>query len=124
VPPVLPRDQRLMTAIDAIFTDFASAPMLVDLEAAVGCSGRTLARHIGDLHARYGLLGRGAGRFRGIRDSARLVLSTIFLSHESATPAAVAASVGYGSVEALDHAFRDAGLPAPRALQRAVSAAA
>jgi hypothetical protein len=76
-----------------------------------------------EVHTRYGLLGRGEGRWRGLRDKTRLGIATIFLSHPDATPADVAKAIGYGSVEALHHALAGVGLPPPRALQRALVAA-
>ncbi len=48
----------------------------------------------------------------------RLKLAVLLLSAPSAAPAAVAKEVGYGSLDAMGRAFRDAGLPAPSAVQR------
>ncbi len=117
------REQHVMTCIDRALSDLSGAPMLVDLESSLRCSGRTVSRHVHDVHARHALLGRGAGRWRGVRDATRLVVASILLSAPDATPASVSAHVGYGSVVALDHAFRAAGLPAPGALRRALRAA-
>jgi AraC-like DNA-binding protein len=115
-------EQRLMCTIDAALGELDAAPMLVDIERTLGTTRRTLTRNIRDLHVRYALTGRGAGVWRGIRDVYRLVVASILVTHREATPRAVAAAVGYGSVEALDHAFRHASLPTPAALARAVRA--
>jgi hypothetical protein len=116
-------DQPLMQRIDAVLSDLGGAPMLVDLEASMGRTRSTLTRAIRRMHERYALLGRGGGRWRAIRDVYRLVVATILVSHPDATPREVARAVGYGSVEALDHAFRHAGLEAPATFGRAVRAA-
>jgi hypothetical protein len=118
-----PAEQPLMDRIDAVLSDLGGAPMLVDLEATTGRTRSTLTRSIRRLHERYALLGRGGGRWRAIRDVYRLVVATILVSHPDASPRAVAHAVGYGSVEALDHAFRHASLPTPAAFGRAVRAA-
>jgi len=123
LPAAIADDQRLMDAIDRALSDLERVPMLVDLEASLGQARRTLTRAIRRLHERYALLGRGDGQWRAMRDVHRLVVAAIFVSHRDATPGAVARHVGYGSVEALDHAFRAANLPSPAALQRAVIAA-
>lgn len=120
--PGFRREQEVVGSMDRALEDLAGAPMLVDLEAALGCSARSVTRRVQDIHRRYRLVGRGAGRWRGLRDATRLVIGSIYLSHAEATPAAVAKAVGYGSVEALDHAFRAAGLPPPTALRRALIA--
>jgi AraC-like DNA-binding protein len=115
-------DQALMNAVDAALSDLHVSPMLIDIEAETGQARRTLTRNIRGLHERNALLGRGAGRWRGMRDTQRLVIAGILSSHPSMTPRQIAGHVGYGSVEALDHAFRQASLHSPRELCRAVRA--
>jgi hypothetical protein len=110
----------MMNGIDRILSRLHETPMLVDLESTLGQARRTLTRSIGQLHERHALLGRGGGRWRTIRDNYRLVVATILVSHEEATPRDVAGLVGYGSVEALDHALNNASLPSPLALKRAI----
>jgi hypothetical protein len=107
-PDATPKDQALMNELDAALSNLQIAPMLVDLEARTGMAQRTLTRNIRSLHERYALLGRGEGQWRGMRD---------------VTPRHLAKIVGYGSVEALDHAFRNAALRSPAELGRAVRAA-
>lgn len=50
----------------------------------------------------------------------RLRLAALLLSAREATIAEVAQRVGYGSVDALGRAFRDAGLPSPHAIRELV----
>jgi hypothetical protein len=117
---VAPGDQALVKQIDGSLGQLGNAPMLVDLESSLASARRTLTRRIRDLHERYALSGRGGGRWRGLRDTYRLVIASILLTHADATPRRVAGLVGYRSVEALDHAFRNASLASPAALQRAM----
>jgi len=44
----------------------------------------------------------------------------LFLSAPGGTPSEVAKAVGYGSLDAMGRAFRDAKLPAPSVVQEAV----
>ncbi len=113
-------DQELMSHVDGMLSQLGTAPMLVDLESSLSTARRTLTRRIRSLHERHALRGRGGGRWRGLRDTYRLVIASILLTHEEATPRRVAGLVGYGSTEALDHAFRNASLESPAALQRAM----
>ncbi len=120
-PCVTPHeDQALLECIDGALCQLSASPMLVDLEGPLAAGRRTLSRKIQSLHQRYALLGRGHGRWRGIRDVYRMLVASILMSHRDATPRSVAGLVGYGSIEALDHAFRHARLPAPAVLRRAV----
>jgi len=127
-----PAEKAIMGSMDAALSALERSPMLVDLEsvpttrsptrstprAEGGVTRRTLNRRIRSVHDRYALLGRGNGQWRGIRDAYRLVVATIALTHVDATPRSVARMVGYGSVEALDHAFHGARLPSPGATRR------
>lgn len=113
-----PSDQALMGRMDDILSQLGTAPMLVDLEGSA--ARRTLTRRIRSLHERNALEGRGGGCWRGIRDTYRLVIASILVSHPEATAKRVAAVVGYGSAEALHHAFRRASLPSPVELGRLV----
>jgi hypothetical protein len=121
-PNTLVRDQALMNEVDAALSNLCSAPMLVDLEVRTGMARRSLTRNIRLLHERYALLGRGEGQWRAMRDTHRLVIASIVSSHRDVAPRTLAKLVGYGSVEALDHAFRNASLRSPAELGRAVRA--
>jgi AraC-like DNA-binding protein len=117
--PSTPADQRLLCALDASLQSLAQAPMLVDIEQALGLSRRTLARRVSTLHKDYRLTGRGR-TWRELRDRYRIVVATILLSHGDATVSRIASLVGYTSTEALHHAFREVGLPSPGAYRKAL----
>lgn len=113
-----PAAQLLMDGIDAALNNLEASPMLVDF---AGRSRRTLTRTIPELHARHGLLGRGASTsWRAYRDVYRLVIASLFTSSSALTTQEVARLAGYGSVEALHHGFRRVRLPSPAALRHAV----
>jgi AraC-like DNA-binding protein len=115
-------DQRLMNAVDGQLSQLAAAPMLVDLSAALHTSERSLTRRILALHEQHQLTGRGR-TWRAQRDMYRLIMASLFATEPNITQRELAALSGYGSVEALDHAFRNAGLPSPRLLRSRVRAA-
>jgi AraC-like DNA-binding protein len=50
----------------------------------------------------------------------RLRAACLMLSAPAGTPSEVARAVGYGSLDAMGRAFRDASLPAPSVVQEAV----
>jgi len=106
--------------MDANLSLLHRAPMLVDLEGPLAMSRRTLTRQVRVLQRRYAL--PGGESWRHLRDHYRLVVASVLLSHVEATPRAVAGIVGYGSVEALDHAFRRAALPTPITFRRTLLA--
>jgi AraC-like DNA-binding protein len=59
----------------------------------------------------------------GFRDAMRVIrlrAACLFLSAPHATPSEVARHVGYGSLDAMGRAFRDANLPSPSVVQEAV----
>jgi AraC-like DNA-binding protein len=106
--------QRVVDAIDDLLTNLEGQPQIVDLETRLGCSRWTLARVIRDLSKTYGLFGVGGGTdWRSMRDFMRLRVAGIFMTHAQATTASVARAVGYGSAEAMCHAFAHAGLASP-----------
>jgi hypothetical protein len=109
------QEQETMDRVDASLSQLRASPMLVDFEGAE--RPRTMPRRIRRLHERYGL--HGGQSWRAVRDDYRLVVASILMSHRDTTSRAVAGLVGYGSTEALDHAFRNAGLPRPSQLPRA-----
>jgi hypothetical protein len=121
--PTVAGEQELLSHLDRHLNALATAPMIVDFADALRATPRTLTRRIGNLHERHGLTGRGGKSWRGHRDAYRLVIASIFATHREISPRQLARLVGYGSVEALDHAFRNAGLPSPVALRSSVLAA-
>lgn len=123
LPSSTEADQTLMREVDRALSNLHDIPMLVDLETSTGQSRRSLTRNIRALHERHALLGRGGGKWRAIRDTHRLVVASILASNPTFQASDIASMVGYGSVEALDHAFLNVGLPSPTALGRALRAA-
>lgn len=118
--PTPAEDQALHTLIDRQLSSLDAAPMMVDFEE-LGWSRRTVTRRVSELQARYGL--PGGDSWRKVRDHYRLVVASVLLSHEDATPKSVAGLVGYGSVEALHHAFRNAHMASPASFRRMLRAA-
>ncbi len=112
-----PLAQGAMAVLDELLCDLSAQPQMVDLEARLALSRWSLTRRIRDLHAAYGLSGFAGGTdWRSLRDFTRVRVAGIMMTHPAATTQAVARQVGYGSAEAMCHAFANAGLPAPRAL--------
>lgn len=110
--------QRLFDAIDATLTRMDDGPAVVELEAQLGWSRRTVSRRTTDLHARYGLSGVDGQSWRAVRDFYRLLLGTIFASHPDITTRQLATVLGYASPDALCHAFANAGLPSPGSVKK------
>jgi AraC-like DNA-binding protein len=80
-------------------------------------SQRQLGRDLGDLTRTFGLFGGG---FRDAMRVLRLRAAVLLLSAPGGTPSDVARAIGYGSLDAMGRAFRDAQLPAPSVVQEAV----
>jgi len=118
--PTPSEDQALHTLIDRQLSSLDAAPMMVDFDE-LGLSRRTVTRRVTELQTRYGL--PGGESWRKVRDHYRLVVASVLLSHEDATPRSVAGLVGYGSVEALHHAFRNAQMASPASFKRMLRAA-
>lgn len=105
--------QRLIDAFDAELSQLERGPALSTVEARLGWSRRTVARRAKEANLRYGVSALSGPDWRSARDFYRLLLGTIFASHEDATTARLATMLGYGSPVALCHAFAHAGLPSP-----------
>lgn len=114
-------DQRLFRAIDATLESLAEGPAVVEIEARLGWSRRTVSRRARELHARYGIHGIGGESWRAVRDFYRVLVGTIFASHPDVTTRALAAVLGYASPDALCHAFANAGVPSPGAVKKFAS---
>jgi transcriptional regulator GlxA family with amidase domain len=48
------------------------------------------------------------------------LMASIILGHPEAHPARVSRLVGFGSLEAMDHAFANSGMPTPEQLRRRI----
>ena len=111
------RYQRIWSSLKPFYNDLAMSTSLKQLAVIAGLSLRQLGRDLGDFTRDFGLFGGG---FRDASRVLRLRAAVLFLSAPGATPSDVAKIVGYGSLDAMGRAFRDAKLPAPSVVQQAV----
>jgi AraC-like DNA-binding protein len=115
----LGRFARIWPVFEALYGEHTGATSLKLIAGRLGMSVRQVTRDADDLAATFGL----PGGYRDTLRALRLRLATLLLS-APASIADVAARAGYGSAIAMARAFRDAGLPAPRAVQAAITSAA
>ena len=108
---------RLWDVIRPLYEDLATSASLKQIAIIARLSLRQLGRDLGDLTRTFGLFGAG---FRDAMRVLRLRAAVLLLSSPGATPSEVAKAVGYGSLDAMGRAFRDAQLPAPSIVQDAV----
>jgi transcriptional regulator GlxA family with amidase domain len=106
----LVRHAKVWRALERLYGRHETSPYLDFISELTGRSLRQLDRDFRALCDTFGLHGNN---FRATLRVLRLRRAVLLLSAPTATPKQVATEVGYGSVEALDRAFRDAGLPAP-----------
>ena len=111
------RYTRIWKALTPFYNDLATSTSLKQLAVIAGLSLRQLGRDFGDFTRDFGLFGGG---FRDAMRVLRLRAAVLYLSSPGATPSDVARAVGYGSLDAMGRAFRDAKLPAPSVVQDAV----
>lgn len=117
VPEEPERFVRLWTALRPLYEDLATSASLKQIAVLARLSLRQLGRDLGDLTRTFGLFGGG---FRDAMRVLRLRAAVLLLSAPGGTPSDVARAVGYGSLDAMGRAFRDAQLPAPSVVQGAV----
>jgi AraC-like DNA-binding protein len=116
-----PDAQRLMHVIDGALSQLHTNPSTVDLETTLAVSRRTLTRHVRRVHTAYGLCGLGDGvDWKSIRDFYRLRVASILMSNPRAGTREIARAVGYGSPDAMCHAFAHVGLPSPGRVRETV----
>ena len=108
---------RLWTVLKPLYEDLATSASLKQIAIVAKLSLRQLGRDLGDLTRTFGLFGAG---FRDAMRVLRLRAAVLMLSAPGSTPSDVARNVGYGSLDAMGRAFRDAALPAPSVVQGAV----
>lgn len=117
VPEEPERFVRLWQVLRPLYEDLATSASLKQIAIVAKLSLRQLGRDLGDLTRTFGLFGAG---FRDAMRVLRLRAAVLLLSAPGGTPSDVAKAVGYGSLDAMGRAFRDAQLPAPSAVQEAV----
>ena len=108
---------RVWSAMQPLYGDLATSTSLKQLAALARLSLRQLGRDLRDFTATFNLYGGG---FREAMRVLRLRAAVTLLSAPGGTPSDVARAVGYGSLDAMGRAFRDAHLPAPSIVQEAV----
>ncbi len=117
VPTEPDRFLRLWSVLRPLYEDLATSASLKQIAVVAKLSLRQLGRDLGDLTRTFGLFGAG---FRDAMRVLRLRAAVLMLSAPGGTPSDVAKVVGYGSLDAMGRAFRDAQLPAPSIVQDAV----
>lgn len=105
---------RLWEVLRPLYEDLATSASLKQIAVVAKLSLRQLGRDLGDLTRTFGLFGAG---FRDAMRVLRLRAAVLLLSAPGGTPSDVAKAVGYGSLDAMGRAFRDAQLPAPSVVQ-------
>ncbi len=108
---------RLWQVLRPLYEDLATSASLKQIAIVAKLSLRQLGRDLGDLTRTFGLFGAG---FRDAMRVLRLRAAVLLLSAPGGTPSDVAKAVGYGSLDAMGRAFRDAQLPAPSVVQDSV----
>jgi AraC-like DNA-binding protein len=108
---------RLWAVMRPLYQSHATSASLKQIAALADISLRQLGRDFRDLTRTFGLFGAG---FRDAMRVLRLRAAVVLLSAPGGTPSDVARTVGYGSLDAMGRAFRDASLPAPSVVQEAV----
>jgi AraC-like DNA-binding protein len=111
------RFQRVWAAMRPLYQRFSTSALLKQIAVIAGISQRQTGRDLRDLTQTFGLFGDG---FRDMIRVLRLRAAVLLLSAPEASPGEVARQVGYGSLDAMGRAFRDAHLPAPSLVQEAV----
>src|SRR6185503_13787525 len=111
------RFQRLWSVMRPLYQNLATSASLKQIAALAGLSLRQLGRDLRDLTRTFGLFGTG---FRDAMRVLRLRAAVLLLSAPDGSPSDVARTIGYGSLDAMGRAFRDAHLPAPSVVQEAV----
>ena len=111
------RFQRLWKVMRPFYENLSTGVSLKQIAMLAQLSLRQLGRDLGDLSRTFQMFGAG---FRDAMRVLRLRAAVLLLSAPAATPAEVAHAVGYGSLDAMGRAFRDASLPAPSIVLDAV----
>lgn len=111
------RFQRVWEVLQPLYGKVAVSVGLKDIHALAGLSVRQLSRDLTDLTHTFGLFGGG---FRDAMLVIRLRAAVLLLSAPDGSPSEVSRLVGYGSLDAMGRAFRDAGLGAPSMVQSGV----
>jgi AraC-like DNA-binding protein len=110
------RYRRLWEAMRPLYETYGGTASLKQLANSLGMSMRQVGRDAKELATTFGF---GSG-YRDALLVLRLRVAVLLLAAPEGTVAEIATIVGYGSPIAMARAFRDAGLPAPSAIQAAL----
>jgi AraC-like DNA-binding protein len=108
---------RVWSVIEPLYGDLATSTSLKQVAQIAKLSLRQLGRDLSDFTSTFNLYGGG---FREAMRVLRLRAAVTLLSAPGGSPSDVARAVGYGSLDAMGRAFRDAHLPAPSIVAEAV----
>ncbi len=108
---------RVWSVLRPLYGELATSTSLKQVAQIARLSLRQLGRDLRDFTSTFNLYGGG---FREAMRVLRLRAAVTLLSAPDATPGEVARTVGYGSLDAMGRAFRDAHLPAPSIVAEAV----
>lgn len=111
-------DRALSEALGASLSMTAGNPAIVDVASVLARAERTTRRKLSEVAAEYGL---AYPRWQTLRQRWRLALAALMLTLPDVTPDDVRREVAFASTATLCHALRRAGLPSPRAIQRAAA---
>ena len=106
----------LWTAIRPMAERLDLLPTLQQVGDSIGVSSRQVDRYVREFLVSSRLVGRA---WRPASLHLRLKMAVVLLSAPEAKVGEVARIVGYGSIDAMGRAFRDAGLGSPSAVQEA-----
>jgi AraC-like DNA-binding protein len=108
---------RLWNAVRPLLANYNTSASLREVAQNANVSLRQLGRDLKDLTRTFGLFGDG---FRDAARVLRLRIAVMLLSAPGSTASDVADVVGYGSLDAMGRAFRDAKMPPPSTVLAAV----
>ena|SRR5688572_25103592 len=109
--------ERTWSALASFYERLHMSPTLSELTDLAGVSSRQVTRDLDKFFESFGVRGEG---WRQVMLQWRLRMAAMLLSSSGAQVNEVASFVGYGSTEAMAHAFRDAGLPSPSEVRTAL----
>lgn len=115
IEPTAPALHSLMQAVDRSVSVLSRRPMVVDLEASLGWSGRQIQRRLVEFHERFAF--NATGGWRDLLHRWRLFAGASLMSARGATTESVAELLGYATPTSFCHAFANAGLPSPGAIR-------
>ena len=108
---------RLWDALQPLYEELSTSSSLKQIAVVAKLSLRQLGRDLGEFTRTFGLYGES---FRDAIRILRLRVAVLMLSSPEGTATDVARLIGYGSLDAMARAFRDARLPSPSVVQDAV----